>query len=295
MRRGLPAGTAVAVLTLVAVTSPMPTAAEPAGSATALIEQVLQASGITRQIARMPALLEAQAAAPAADPPGSPVSIARAFQEAFRPDALRAAIVGTILEQYDEARLRAVARAFATPSLGRIVELEARAADPDAAAGLARFTEELPGRVPTAERRLLVRRLDTAMGVSALGVEASVTIARASFGLTRDIIEPLALERHLAALRELAEISAKNDTELSMLYTYRTLSDAELAGYVAFRESDAGLWFTRAVADGFLRGVEAAAMDASLTVSKSRGAGAPPHSQRRSGPSRDTRNGPRSR
>jgi Tfp pilus assembly protein PilP len=61
----------------------------------------------------------------------------------------------------------------------------------------------------------------------------------------------------LKETRKQIEAPIKNSMTMSCLFTYRTLTDAELAKYVAFYETEAGRWFYRVSGEGLLNAMAA--------------------------------------
>jgi hypothetical protein len=124
---------------------------------------------------------------------------------------------------------------------------------------------------PSAERVLMIERLDEASGGSEAALDTTMALLRA-LARTADRILPAyarrgpeRLEGQIASVRLTAFPEIRRGCLVNMLVAYRALGDAELAAYARWVESSAGRWFTeamnRAVVDAVRVASELAAIE----------------------------------
>jgi len=140
-----------------------------------------------------------------------------------------------------------------------MVELEMHASSPAAAAELQAFAAGLERAPPSEARLALVRRLDDATATTEIGFETLVAIAQ-------EVARVIGAERMSVAelesmMRSRADVHAviADITLVTLLFTYRAVSDGELAAYVATWESDVGRWFSAVWRRAYLQAIQAAA------------------------------------
>src|SRR5262249_58923515 len=129
--------------------------------------------------------------------------------------------------------------------------------EPGARQDLERFTMGLQGDIPQPGRVALVQRHEASMRSAELQMEMGVVASRA---VTRSLEPVLPAEKRPTA-RELdfAERTLRGQQDrlvrealVRWLYTFRSLTDEELAEYRAFGESDAGRRFIGTPRTGLL-------------------------------------------
>ena len=124
---------------------------------------------------------------------------------------------------------------------------------------------------PSAERLVLIERIDEAGGASEAALDITMILAR-SLARAADQILPVherlgpeRLEQRIAGARFAAFAEARRACFVNMLVAYRGLADAELAAYVRWVESSPGRWFiealNRAIVDAVSLGAELAAVE----------------------------------
>lgn len=232
----------------------------------ALIEEVLELSGAKRQVLEIPALCQSRLAERQGRmKPAEYARLSQVVAESYRPDTLYKAVTDTFKKRFDEKRLLAVRQAWHSPLFKRITALEAQASTPEAARRIQEFAVQLRGVPPHPDRLALIRRVDTATGSTDFTIEIVLsTIRGIALGVdpmmpASQRLKPGQLDHMLSEMRAQIRAPLKNQVLVSLLYTYQSLTDGELRGYLAYLESDAGRWFDRAARDGILSGMSAAA------------------------------------
>jgi hypothetical protein len=237
------------------------------GEREALITEALEISGTKRALETIPAHIRAQFEA--RQTPLTPEEKARVVKilgEAFRTDVLYGAVRGAFRANFDPSRMGFVIGQLRTPLFRRIAALEVAAGEPGAKQDLERFAIGLQGDIPKPARVALVQRYEAAMRSAELQIEMGVVAYRA---VTRSLEPVLPSEKRPTAREtDFAERTLRGQQDrlvreslVRWLYTFRSLTDEELAEYVAFAESDAGRWFVTTQRKGLLDAMRTA-MDA---------------------------------
>jgi uncharacterized protein DUF4124 len=236
----------------VAVATPAPAAApvEVAPNGPVSLDDLFQLTGTRRQLAGLTARLarefrpaQGQVAAPAQ------ATIERIVARTFHADTVYRLAREEFARGLDRSKLEAKLRWLRSPLGRKVAALEIATADPEHDRELAEFAATVATAPPSARRRQLVERLDWVSGAS--DVSADVTAALSS-SVTRAIaLNTLAsrrpsrrqIESQAEEVRAGAAVTLRQATLVSMLYTYRTLSDEELERYVEFESTEAGRWY----------------------------------------------------
>ncbi len=139
----------------------------------------------------------------------------------------------------------------------KITRLEEAASSPDALAEMQRYALSLKDAPPTPERLDILQQLDTAVKATETGVEVAfntqIAVAMAVVASLPAEQQPnhaqltATLEQQRPQIRDMV----RNQTLISLLYTYQKVSDAELSEYIAFAASPAGAIYHDASIAGF--------------------------------------------
>ena len=237
------------------------------GEREALIGEALEISGTKKSLETIPAHIRAQFEARQTPlKPDEKTRVGKILGDAFRPDVLYSAVRGAFRTNYDPQRMNFVIGQLRTPLFRKIAALEVAASEPGARQDLERFTIGLQGDIPQPARVALVQRYEASMRSAELQIEMGVVAFRA---VTRSLEPVLPSEKRLTAREaDSAERSLRAQQDglvraalVRWLYTFRSLTDEELAEYVAFAETDAGRWFVATQRKGLLDAMRTA-MDA---------------------------------
>ena len=168
-------------------------------------------------------------------------------------DALRRRMRAALAREMEPERAQAVLDWLRSPLSRRIVALEHAAAATGRAEHVA-FVDRLPGAPPAPARIALALRLERAAEVTS---GSALVWARAASALRRTLTPFMPPRMPARDAGEWSPIQAIDDgarlrVMTSLLFTYRDLSDADLARYVGMLESPAGRWFTRATRRAFV-------------------------------------------
>lgn len=188
------------------------------------------------------------------------------IREAFAKAALERHALALLESRYD-ARHAGPTLAWLRSPLGRrITALEEAAAAPDSLEALQAYREKLAKRPAAPGRLALAERLDAVFAVSEFALDGAIA-ASLAVALTLDATvptlqrtDPDELRARVEAERSRLRPSLVEMTKISLLYTYRDLSDAELERYATFGESESGRWYNRVLQKALLETYVSAAM-----------------------------------
>ena len=237
------------------------------GEREALITETLEISGTKKALETIPAHIRAQFEARQTPlKPEERARVAKILGDAFRTDVLYGAVRGAFRTNYDPSRMGFVIGQLRTPLFRKAAALELAASEPGAKQDLERFAVGLQGDVPKPARVALAQRYEAAIRSAELQIEMGVVAYKA---VTRSLEPVLPSEKRPTAREtDFAErtLRAQQDSLVRAalvrwLYTFRSLTDEELAEYVAFSETDAGRWFAGTQRKGLLDAMRTA-MDA---------------------------------
>jgi hypothetical protein len=234
------------------------------GERDALIAEALEISGTKKALEAIPAQIRAQY-----DAHQTPIKAedkARVFRilaDAFRPDVLYGAVRSAFRTSYDPQRMSIVMAQLRSPLFRKIAALELAANEPGARQDLERFALSLQSDIPPPARVALVQRHEAAMRSAELQIEMAVV----AFQAVARSLEPVltAAQRPTGRETDAAERKLRIQQDaltraalVRWLYTYRSLTNEELAAYVEFAESDSGRWFVATQRRGLLDAMRAA-------------------------------------
>jgi hypothetical protein len=190
------------------------------------------------------------------------ITIDRIVLAHFNTEALYARMALELARDVDAAKLTE-ALAWYDSTLGRrvtAVELAAARFAGEGDASVAREADHpSPGRVA------LIERLDAGLGASETTVDITVAVVRSLVEALQPSLPALAnlsrsqLDEQLALARNRTLAAFKPAYVAAMLVAYQSLSDAELAAYLRFVESEAGRWYMSQTNSALLTAVDVAA------------------------------------
>lgn len=222
-----------------------------------LIEDILAVSGMDHMLAQLPEQMLAGAMSTRKQDKKARLSademreMERAVKEAFPAQGFRQQVVARFKKNYDQKRYQALLDDISTPLAKRMAELEKKQPKPE---DLAAFSAGLASRPMSAERVALVQRIDAASRSSELAAEAMFSSIR---GVVRGAAgegskQAADLDKFLEKQRAAAEDGISNSTRMSLAYTYREVSDADLAEYTKIYEKEGNKWVLGLAYDALL-------------------------------------------
>jgi hypothetical protein len=225
----------------------------------AVIAQIVAASSMDEFLEQLPAM-----AAMGFDQQPAPPVDREAFDK-FRtavlqpldPAKTKPALVRFIEKRYDAQRYAEVVALLNTPLSKKMTALELQASTPEAQQEMMQFANSMLSQ-PSPQRLALVERLDKAQQATESMVEMQIMMSSAMMKNMNRIVpadKKMAydeIEQMLAQMREQSLPQARQFSQLTMVYTYRSVADSELEEYVRLVESDTGQYLTALLRDTFL-------------------------------------------
>ncbi len=219
----------------------------------ALVRELYAKSGMEKQLEQVPLMIQAGFDQAALEDdhirqlPGNLISTMKALaKDAFAARGLRETMLSELKEKLTVQDLKEVLRWLNSPMGKKCTRLEEAASTPETLSAMQQYAAGLQNSPPTAERLNVLRQLDSAVRATESSVEIAIgsQVAVASAIISTFPVEqqrPVAdIARELEKERPQIEAAARMQTLLSLLYTYRSLTEAEVQEYIAFTTSPAG-------------------------------------------------------
>ena len=210
----------------------------------AVTQQLMELSGMEKQIGQMAGLASAGLAMYQDKLPAELYDILnRALIEAYDPSKIKQ-IVFTHIDQNLASKDMRAALNWLRSDLGRkITTLEEASSAPDALEKMNAYAKGLPNNPPPKSRLNLIKRLDSATHSSEIGIKLMESSMLSLMG-GLEAMQPKEsqmgkeqLEQSMVAQRPALQKSFQEQATSSFLYTYQSLSNAELKRYVSFLET----------------------------------------------------------
>ena len=175
--------------------------------------------------------------------------------QTFSPDTLQHNMHQSLARSLDHERTGSLLAWLRTPLSQRIVSLESASVTADQQKALISFTNQLPSTPPRPGRLALIHRLERAGDVTQGSASMMAAAGAALQRTVRPFVSPAGMARRDLDGYEASpaiDESFRLRIMMSLLFTYSSLSDAELGRYVAVLESPTGRWFTQISHAAFL-------------------------------------------
>ena len=195
-------------------------------------------------------------------------SLARAGKEAFRAEGLQAEIERSLPEKLKLAEMQKALAWLETPAGRRVTLAEEASSSTLDDASLKKYAEQSKGKPISARRKQLLQDLVAATG--ALDSTANL-IEATSLGVAigMDSTQPVQKRAGVAALRaQIQKVMPREELKKTLAaslpgiyaYTYREVSEADLAAYLAFLRGTDGRKYNDAMVEAFSQAVVAASV-----------------------------------
>ncbi len=219
----------------------------------ALVRELYAKSGLEKQVQQLPLAIQAVIEQP--HPQGDDQSQAPRYimalmkatvPEAFAPEKLKSAVLAEFGKKLTDRDLKTVLKWFDSPLGAKFARLEEEASTPEAYAEKDKYKAQVQNSPPGLERLKVVRQLDSAIKATestvevAIGTEMALSLA-INATLPREQQRPPAeISREIKKHRPEIEAAMKLESLVSLLYTYRSVTDSELRQYIKFAATPAG-------------------------------------------------------
>ena len=181
----------------------------------------------------------------------------RMLASSFSAESYNKSIRQALLDNYNADIMARVLTWYRSGTGRKMVRLEQSGAEPGQGTARRNYLASLENKQPSEKRLVLIFRIDESLRASEDAFATIKAVAtdwsRAVEDLQgeRDRNEVSQLETALTIYRAQARDEVSEDVLREMMYTYRDATDAELAAYTEFLDSDAGQWFFGTVDTGF--------------------------------------------
>jgi len=150
------------------------------------------------------------------------------------------------LKNSDEAFLQSVIRQYRTPLFEKVLAEERKSSGPGAEAEMLRFLADLQSNPPSEFRIAIIQKFEGTLGLTDMATEIAMAVIHGmtlSFNLAdsdEDSVPEEELLEKLNNLRPMLQQSLRQQIILSCYYTYRNISNEELAAYADFYNTELG-------------------------------------------------------
>jgi len=210
-------------------------------------------SGMQKQVEQLPSVIQAlfDQSVPEDDQarklPKEILSAMRAsVPKAFAPERLKETILAELTGKLTAQDIKDTLQWLDSPIGRKCTKLEEAASTPEAEAEMQQYAARLHDSPPTAERLKVLRELDLAAKVTGNAVEMAIQTQVAvalAVNATLPVEQQKPLEDVYSEIEKTGpaiEASVRSQTLISQLWTYRSLTEAEIQLYTEFAKSPAG-------------------------------------------------------
>jgi hypothetical protein len=255
--------------------------ADSQGDKNPLVQELFAKSGLDQLIERLPMIVQQGLHQAFAQDENLKKLPAQTFQEimdaaarAYESQKSRNIMLRSFAGKMDDAEIRSVIQWLDSPTGVKCTDLEKQSLTAEAFQELSRFAEEIQKKPPRPERLKLIGELDRATKATATSVEifvnSNLAVATAvTLSLPQENSMLLSeLKKKLEASRGAIENALQEQTRISLLYTYRSLSDSEIKEYIDIATSPAGSKFNAVGIEAFQKAMVEGGMDFGQAVAK---------------------------
>jgi hypothetical protein len=231
-----------------------------------LVRTLMQKSGLNKQIEQIPLMMQAGMAQAEQNEPSRKLTqkemddLNSMVAEAFDAKAVNASVQKHIRSNLAKNDILEVLAWLSSPLGEKITRLEEDASTPAAYAEMQAMADTLTKNTARAAQ---LRKLDGAVKATESGVRVALNIQISLLTAMSSVLpkdkRPSAeeIKGQVNKNNEQVQSMVEQDTLLSFLYTYRTLTDAEVDQYIAFAESKSGRNYhaatSKAVSDAMVK------------------------------------------
>lgn len=228
------------------------------------IQELFLNSGIEQLTQQMPVLFEQgieQAYAQDSNLKSLPKHLVselkQASAKAYAAGKTQAVMAKSISGKMTDSDIRLVLKWLDSPIGKKCTELETYSVTAEGLNAMAQFVQQLQNNPPPASRLKLIEELDGATNATATSVEAFVNTHLAvsmavALSIPAEKRKPISqIKKELDQNRAAIEKALQQHILVSMLFTYRTISDADLRQYIDFALSPIGVKYHKTTIEAF--------------------------------------------
>jgi hypothetical protein len=202
-------------------------------------------------------------------------ALSKAFSQSFASAAIRKDVLAVIQAHYDNKQGAAYLQQLQSPLSKKIAGLERSTNDPANRDDLAAFAKALKSKPAPAKRIKQIERLDKATRITEFGVDMQAALFKAVFTAVNPVMDEemrvgdSEMEKMVKEVRQSFSGAYKEGTQLSYLYTFRSLSDQELDEYIKLCESSDYRWGVQLLGNAMISALNQAAERAAVLMAQS--------------------------
>lgn len=201
-------------------------------------------------------------------------ALSKAFNQSFAPAAVRRDVLTLINAHYDAKQAAGYLKQLQSPLAKKVAELERRTNDPANRDDFNAFAQALKSKPAAASRLKQIERLDKATRITDFGVDMQAAFFKAVFTAVNPVMDEemrvgdSEMEKMVKEVRQSFSGAYKEGTQLSYLYTLRSLSDQELEEYIKMCESSNYRWGVQLLGNAMISALNQAAERAAVLMAQ---------------------------
>ncbi len=170
--------------------------------------------------------------------------------QAFAENRMKNRVIEELSQGMTDEEIQETLAWLNSPIGEKCTKLEEAAASPEAFSEMQDYGEEIKKSPPSAERLQALRKLDSAARFTEGAVEMTINLQTAvALAVIATLpaekrLPPEEIEREMQKDRPALESQVRSQTFVQLVYTYRSLSNEEVASYVKFATSPTGKKYT---------------------------------------------------
>jgi len=213
-----------------------------------LVARYIELSGLGEMLASVPGYFDALASQKSLTSKNSEdeQKVYRMLEESFDVRQAEKDLSAFLLASTDEPYLRDMLRWLESPLARKITREETNASGAESRAEMLRYLADLQDNPPSQQRIELIQGVEQATHMAELTADILIEVMMGMLEATNAALPadrqgvPEEAYREIDGLRTTIESGLREQMVLESYYTYRNITDAELAAYIGFYETDLG-------------------------------------------------------
>lgn len=213
-----------------------------------LVARYIELSGLGKALAAVPGTFDALASQKSLTSKNPEVEqqVCRMLKESFDARQAETDLADFLLVSTDERFLRDMLRWLETPLARKITREETDSSAPGKQADMLRYLADLQDNPPSQQRIELIQGVEQATHMAELTADILIEVMQGMLEATNAALPadrqgvPEEAYREIDGLRTTIESGLREEMVLESYYTYRNITDAELAAYIGFYETELG-------------------------------------------------------
>ena len=228
-----------------AAAKPKPAAKAAAVPKEKLIGDLMEVSGLKRQVQQIPekVMTGARQSAARNQNPALVAEVEKIMLASFKPELFQQGVRDALTKSFDAKRVDNLLKAYASPLQKKMAALESAEIKPE---DLAAFAKSLKTQPPSAARLDLLKQLDASTQGTAFSVEivGGVTRAMLSGVVGGDAAKLARFDEDYEKQKAQLAKAMENVMAATLAFVYRDVSDDDLVAYAKFLDGEDAKWLT---------------------------------------------------